>query len=405
MSHGRHIAAAFVSLAAVWTLVAPVAADAPALPELPVEGHLDQAVWSAGFAGDYLVVGGDDTVQVLDLTDPVHPALVGESGSLGGRVRPLVASESFMYVLAAQRVHVLDISDPSAPVSVGTVDLDGSSLTLNGSYLYVAGHNGFAVVDVADPTQPQVVGQIDTQPNGFRYASAVAIFGDTAYVSPYYSLTGALSGTAVIDISDVSRPTQVGTSPQEANAIALNGKYAYLSWQVGMIRYAEPWGLTILNLTEARRPTTVSYLPTPASAGTWGVFIADQQALLTDTYGLLAADVSDPAHPRWTGYHHFDNCFPGPSGSPACWLWLAQVGGIRDQHAYVALGPGGLWVLGLPPPWSLAVASQAGRSAAPIRSSGGLAVLHQAPTTSMATVGPPLRCPVRHRRRERCAFR
>jgi len=97
-------------------------------------------------------------------------------------------------------LQVMDITDPTAPVIVGSVDTSGYAKGVNvaGNYAYVAdGYSGLQVMDITDPTVPVIVGSMDT-PGKSAYSVTVA--GNYAYVGDVFGLqvlTAAIPSTTI----------------------------------------------------------------------------------------------------------------------------------------------------------------------------------------------------------------
>jgi len=111
--------------------------------------------------------------------------------------------------------------------------------------------------------------------------------GDHLYV-------GEGSGFTVVDVSDESRPRQVGSLPlpgSEVTDVVLSGSVAYVT---------NGDGLQIIDLSEPVTPTLLSSLDSPGFART--VVVSDSHAYVADDgEGLWIVDVSDPADPQEAG--------------------------------------------------------------------------------------------------------
>jgi len=79
-------------------------------------------------------------------------------------------------------LQVIDITDPASPQLVGGVDTpyDAAGVAISGSHAYVADvEAGLQVIDITDPASPQLVGGVDTPGRAY----GVAISGSHAYVA------------------------------------------------------------------------------------------------------------------------------------------------------------------------------------------------------------------------------
>lgn len=104
----------------------------------------------------YVATDGDG-VQIVDVTDPEAPVLLGTERTA---LRPagLAASGTQLYVAGAdQGLVILDVSDPRAPVELGHLDVAPAfNVTVAGTTAFVATGGGTVrVVDVGDPAAPR----------------------------------------------------------------------------------------------------------------------------------------------------------------------------------------------------------------------------------------------------------
>jgi hypothetical protein len=163
--------------------------------------------------GRYACVGGPESstgANTLSIIDTGNPASMAEIGTLVvGNVHRNIAALGPRHVAVASRddntLYIVDISDPRRPVQVGSLASLTQTLTAlavdpdfdrGRPYLYALGYgNGkFYVIDCADPTSPRKAGEATTTIN----AEWVQIEGRYAYV--------AIRGTGSIDVVDIANP-------------------------------------------------------------------------------------------------------------------------------------------------------------------------------------------------------
>jgi hypothetical protein len=207
-------------------------------------GHCDLAGYGDGMQvmpfGDALYVGhfgpsGMGT-SIIDIADVTAPRLVRQWRAPGGtHTHKVQVAEGLLLVNHEQfrggdpysaGMAVYDLADPFDPQQIGWFDSTGKGVHrmvwTGGRYAYVSAiPDGFddriwVIVDMTDPTHPveagrwwwpgQRVGAAEqpTWPNGKRFAAHHALIdGDRAY------LGYGDAGLVVLDISDVSKPTQL----------------------------------------------------------------------------------------------------------------------------------------------------------------------------------------------------
>jgi hypothetical protein len=216
--------------------------------------------------GSHAVMGDDEALHIVDVSDPAAPFGVGRLRSLDSN-RDLVVNNGLLYVadgdvslrvvepgnfrpvmaeafaptdegivdlspspepglclaLAGTQLRVLDHADPQAPTFVASLDLPGEPrhLVLVGDRALVAcGAAGLVVVDVADPRAPVLLGAVPGVGNAMDLKAAGPLVHGTGDGGPYW----------VVDTSVAGMPALVGTMPTaiEAMAIAVDGPNAYL---------------------------------------------------------------------------------------------------------------------------------------------------------------------------------
>ena len=283
---------------------------------------------SGNFA--YVAEGGwgDGTnwhrLQVIDISDPANPRRAGVCAidrEHGEQAFEVAGSGSYAYV-AAGVLQVVDVSNPANPQRVGAVTsiLDARAVALSGNYAYVAASSsGLHVFDLSDPAHPQRVGSYDTTGR----AQGVAVSGNYAYVAETgYGFDPG--GLRVIDISNPANPQQVGShDTNDVSGVAVSGIYVYL---------AGTSGLQVIDISDPTKPTRVG-----ATGGApQGVAISGHYAYVADDGGLQVIDISDPTRPQQVAVHD--------TSSPASDV------AVSEGRAFVADGCYGLQVLDVSDP-------------------------------------------------------
>jgi hypothetical protein len=125
------------------------------------------------------VTGG--ALQVIDFADPAHPQVVGSYSAenlqpkliyrvlISGRYA-LINLSSFDGPSFIPGLEILDISDPVHPQLVGSARIVGSLMAVDGTRAFL-GYNGIQVVDFTDPAMPALVGAFNTVNSEFAAAA------------------------------------------------------------------------------------------------------------------------------------------------------------------------------------------------------------------------------------------
>ena len=198
---GRLVAAAL--LAAGW--IASARADhcidyRKFIPEL---GRVTLGATAVGVAqaGDHAYIAqGAAGLQVVDVSDPSAPTVVATIGALG-TVLDVEAQGTVLYVANGVDLQLLDLTTPASPSLLGSVPIAGAAkLFLDGTRVYVAAGamGGLVIVDASQSTSPTILGSF----NHARGILNVAVEGTTAYVI----LDGLFGPPKPLGIVDVTNP-------------------------------------------------------------------------------------------------------------------------------------------------------------------------------------------------------
>lgn len=164
-------------------------------------------------SGDLLLNDDWGKLAALDISDPLHPSLLG-SAVIDYQVFSIAARGEHAFVGGGDGLMVYDISNPSqiklsAELKTGRV----GSIAFSGDYAFLYGSAGLTVVDIAKPEKPFVVG-IYMNRHDDGSAANIRIAGNYAYASDTYS------GVYIFDISD---PERIPVPKPATNDGTING--------------------------------------------------------------------------------------------------------------------------------------------------------------------------------------
>ncbi|MEZ4654143.1 MAG: hypothetical protein R3E12_11305 [Candidatus Eisenbacteria bacterium] len=145
-------------------------------------------------------------LRVYDVSDPAAPVLLSTYAD-GTDVKAVIADGSTVYTTGEDGLNVLDMADPNNPALVGNFPAAGSStgLWVSGNVVYLADYKTITAVDVTNGASPVSLGSL-TLPGT---SSIIRLFetGATLYVGR----AGVDQGLSILDVSNPSTPTLVGT--------------------------------------------------------------------------------------------------------------------------------------------------------------------------------------------------
>lgn len=193
------------------------------IPTLHETGLNDIWGYTDEFGNEYALVGAEDGVSVVDITDPSTPTEVFWTPGLNSIWRDLKTYGDFLYVTteALQGLMIIDLSglpgDMDLPVTLyngpdGFEWESAHNLYQKDGYVYIfgagRGNGGVIILDVAtDPANPTEVGVFDDW-----YAHDGYVRDDTGYFAHIYE--GFFS---IVDLTDKTSPVLLGTAITPTN--------------------------------------------------------------------------------------------------------------------------------------------------------------------------------------------
>ncbi|MFX0205279.1 MAG: matrixin family metalloprotease [Candidatus Hodarchaeota archaeon] len=223
----------------------------------------------AYFTDDMLGGGG---LNIVDISDPHNPSIISTLNTGDWEIGVYV-KDSYAYVTKyPYKLIVVDISNPWNPIVVSSVNTSWGawSVCVSGSYAYVgiAGSTFFNVVDIMNPLNPRIIGSL----GGRGWGHDIEVSGSYAYVS--YSYPPKL---LVVDIVDPQNIRIVGS-------VEIFGSFSYGLDIVGSLAFIANHedGLHLVNVSDPQNPIIVYSLDTPGHATS--VYVHGIYAYVTDGF-------------------------------------------------------------------------------------------------------------------------
>ncbi|MEX1003395.1 MAG: choice-of-anchor B family protein [Crocinitomicaceae bacterium] len=293
--------------------------DAHATKGNDVWGYEDEA------GNEYAMVGTEDGVSVVDVTDPANPVELSWITGMNSIWRDIKVYDDYAYVTteASQGLQIIDLSplpgSSSLPVSTyngpsGSEWLSAHNLYIDNGFLYIfgagRGNGGVIILDVAtDPLNPIEVGVFDNW-----YAHDGYVLNDTGYFAHIYD--GFFS---IVDLTDKSSPVLLGTASSPdlyCHNIwtTADGNYAFTTDEIagghlGAYNISDPANIQFLD--KIRSSPTQSIVP--HNTHVLGNYIIT--SYYTD--GVLIHDVTHPHNMVEVG--NFDTSPLSSSNTSGCW--------------------------------------------------------------------------------------
>jgi hypothetical protein len=263
------------------------------------------------------IIGDNSGLKIFDLgADPASPTYLGGIVIPGSFARSVFVKEGFAYVAAGDSgLQIVDVSNPGAPAIVGRWEQPSNDIahtaltvTISGDYAYLAdGYAGLEIINVTDVNNPTFVGNYTST----GYIMGVAVDGNNAFIGDNFLGDLEYGQLTVLDVTDPTVPTFAGganiNNAGAYDVIVANG-FAYVA--------AFTYGLKIFD---------ISYPTSPAIAGAYDspgrverLFFADSLTFIADRFaGIEMLDSRNPYFPALLDTVHtpggdaFDVAFNG----------------------------------------------------------------------------------------------
>lgn len=154
------VAGATLMLLIPWTAIAAI----PCLDYSLVQNRVE--ILGDGIARDYLRNGNilyvatssaSEGIQLLDVTDPTFPAVIGVV-DVGGAVQSLARSGDWIYAATGAELVILDGTIPSSPVASSTIGVAYRSVSTWGNRLFAITSDFIETFDITSPAMPVSLG-------------------------------------------------------------------------------------------------------------------------------------------------------------------------------------------------------------------------------------------------------
>jgi hypothetical protein len=262
-----------------------------ALSFLPIPGFANDVVVAGNYA---YIAAGAAGLQVVDVSDLLHPFLAGSLATSGNANDVRVAGNLAFVADGAAGVEIIDVSSPAAPVRIAGVATPAAAnhLAIAGSRLFIADALGLRIVDFSRPQAPLMLDGIDTAGAGY-YASTEPRGVDVA--GNFAVLAASAQGVEIVDVSDPAHPqltgsVVVGPIPPCSVAVTVRDRTAYVAVG-GAGACGGLGGLRVVDFSQPTQPVEVG--TTGDRFGLTAVALAGPLALAADFYFVNGVPIFD----------------------------------------------------------------------------------------------------------------
>lgn len=205
--------------------------------------------------GNLIYLGSGPRLLVIDVSEPANPHKVGESQILGdSTIRAIEISAGHAYVSTGTGgLWVLDLSDPLHPAISAHLDMPGEiqGMAVEGDFVYLAdGFGEFHILDASQAQAPQLIGSIPVEgiPRNVFIADGYAYLA----VDDQHNQTG---GLLVVDVRDPASPRRASFRfTRNGLAVAVVESHAF---------FFNYQGLLVYDVSNPENPKDLAYLPNP----------------------------------------------------------------------------------------------------------------------------------------------
>jgi hypothetical protein len=181
-------------------------------------------------------------------------------------------------------MQIVDVSDPTSPAMVGVYGLPFQNFDVRvfGSLAYLASDNGFHLIDIQDAQHPTLVGANDQ----IGRVTSIDVLGEFAFAA-----NGALNGLKIIDTNELQQPAMLGAWTESLSARGVHSVdgLAYVA--------VSSEGLQIIDVQDPSNPIAVGSYEMPGFVA-FDVHVEGQIAHVVDgESGIYLLDVSEPEAP------------------------------------------------------------------------------------------------------------
>ena len=244
--------------------------------------------------GNKAYVGVGSRLTILDITNKLHPEVLGMTDPFPDLVENVVVSGNYAYIAATTAgLRIIDISDASHPVQIGVALGPGLAygIAIAGTNLFIADPSKgmLWLFDASNPANPVKVWTIKD------YYSPLDILVEDNIL---YLAAGNLE---IFDLTNISQPSLLSSVSFDVNSgdilysIAKNGDYLYA--------YTRNAGLQIIDVSNPLAPVKKGLFSLGNGYDSYNdIEVINDYAFILHYTGFYVVDIRNPDAPLQAGY-------------------------------------------------------------------------------------------------------
>jgi hypothetical protein len=275
-------------------------------------------------SGNYAYTLEGSNLNVVDISVSSSPKLT--SSCYVGYPDTVHLRGNYAYLHFSSSLKIVDISSPHTPNPLGFYNFFATSYhkSINyvctfGNYMYATADNMLKIIDLSSPASPVEAGAY-TVINTFN---DIAVYENCAYISADYS------GMAVMDISDISKPSIIsryGYTGSNVRNVNILGHCLYMS-------FIDSNGLDkvkVLDVSISTSPAEIGEI----SASSVDTYNTGDTLYMLGNYNFQEINISSPTHARDRSFFSRD-------------IYSAHCIAVNKHYAFIATGQDELDILDL----------------------------------------------------------
>ena len=256
--------------------------------------HIGGSMRAIAIVGNKAYVGVGSRLTILDITNKLHPEVLGMTDPFPDLVENVVVSGNYAYIAATTAgLRIIDISDTSHPVQIGVALGPGLAygIAIAGTNLFIADPSKgmLWLFDASNPANPVKVWTIKD------YYSPLDILVEDNIL---YLAAGNLE---IFDLTNISQPSLLSSVSFDVNSgdilysIAKNGDYLYA--------YTRNAGLQIIDVSNPLAPVKNSLFSLGNGYHSYNdIEVINDYAFILHYTGFYVVDIRNPDAPLQAGY-------------------------------------------------------------------------------------------------------